>query len=432
MVLGGLLVAAASLTATDEGAAAGKAWASKDTDWAQFRHDAAKTGKTPATATMRLAYYKWSARTQSSVYASPAAAPVRATGNITDVIVGSFDGRIYCIAGPSGNIRWRYQAGAGIFSSPAIGDLNNDGIAEVLFGSYDDRIYCLNAQDGTLLWRYTTRNIIISSPAIADFNGDGKPEVVIGGSDGNVYALTGAGAKLWIAATPLGGPLQDQGIQASPSVGDVNADGKAEVIMPAGDGKVYALAGADGHQVWNFSTGTSGVLASTAVIADLDGDKATEVFIAGGVNSRAYAITGKDGSEKWNITLGSSITSSPTVGDGDGDGDNEIYFGTDSNQILALDGVNGRLEWSRQFASPIFSSPALADIDGDGRLELVIGGMDRVMRALNAEDGTPAWAYPVPSGIYSSPAVVDLDNDGKAEVVFGCGDGRVYAIDYNF
>jgi len=430
MVLGGVLTAGAFLPG-DDGPATPRAWAPKDTDWTQFRHDAARSGLTSANATMRFAYYKWTARTGGSVYSSPAVASLRTTSNGTDVVVGSYDGRLYCINGMNGNIRWRYQAGAAIFSSPAIGDINGDSRPEVVFGCDDGRIYAVNGEDGTLLWRYTTRAPVWSSPALADLNGDGQPEAVVGGLDGKVYALLGSGALLWSATTPLS--EWDSGIQAAPSVADINGDGALEVVVPAGDWNVYALKGSDGSRLWSHSLGTpllGSDLYSSALLTDLDLDNQVEVVV-GSNDQTLYCLNGKDGSEKWTHPDLGTFYSAPAAAHIDYDGAMEIFVAF-SSTMACIDGSTGDIEWERNFTSIIDSSPALADVDGDGGLEVVFGGYDRVLRALNAETGTPAWAYPCPNSIYSSPAVADIDRDGKVEVVVGCIDSRVYAVDYNF
>jgi outer membrane protein assembly factor BamB len=51
-------------------------------------------------------------------------------------------------------------------------------------------------------WSYTTGNNVWSSPALGDIDGDGKLEVVVGSFDNNVYALNGEnGSFLWSYTT---------------------------------------------------------------------------------------------------------------------------------------------------------------------------------------------------------------------------------------
>ncbi len=64
-------------------------------------------------------------------------------------------------AGPQANdIKWTFQTGAPISSSPVIGI---DGT--IYFGSQDKHLYALNP-DGTLKWKFETGAEVDSTPAI--------------------------------------------------------------------------------------------------------------------------------------------------------------------------------------------------------------------------------------------------------------------------
>jgi outer membrane protein assembly factor BamB len=435
MAAGVLAVAAPSTPDSVPNAVA--PWQPANGDWPMFRMDAARTGATAANATMKMAYYKWACRTTSSatMWSSPAVATVWTTsGGIRlgpKVFVGAHDSRFYCIEGATGQTVWRFQTGAAIWSSPAVGDINADGSAEVIFTSEDGRLYAVNAQNGSLLWRFTTRSALYSSPALADLTGDGMPEIVFGGADGNIYAMRGDGTRLW---TYLYNSNSTGGLEASPAVGDINADGAPEVVISVGNGLLLALKGSDGSRLWTFNTDVLGQYGgggtTAATLADVDNDGAIEVVAPiGGI---LCVLNGKDGAVEWHYTA-MQIRGEAAVADGDGDGVVEVYIGTLFEQtFLCLNGETGNVEWSRTIKASIWTAPALADLDGDKKMEAVFSADDRILRAVNAEDGSPAWAYPTPKAVMSSPSIGDIDTDGKAEVVFSCSDGRVYALDYNF
>jgi outer membrane protein assembly factor BamB len=100
----------------------------------------------------------------------------------------------------SRSIKWTYTVGIGVsnavYSSPAIGDINNDGIPEVVVGSTNNRVYALRGDNGVLVWSYLTLGPIYSSPAIGDINNDGFPDVVVGSDGGAISALRGDGSLL--------------------------------------------------------------------------------------------------------------------------------------------------------------------------------------------------------------------------------------------
>jgi len=97
-----------------------------------------------------------------------------------------------------------YTANAGIESSPAAADLNNDGLLDIIFGSNDGKIHIIdinsiivngsadkvyNQSVMRARWVYLTGGPIRSSPAVADINNDNTLEVVIGSDDGRVYVF---------------------------------------------------------------------------------------------------------------------------------------------------------------------------------------------------------------------------------------------------
>jgi len=77
-----------------------------------------------------------------------------------------------------------------------------------------------------------------SSPAVGDLDGDGLLEVVVGCNDGKAYSWKGDGTTL------SGWPRETGGyIRSSPSLVDLNADQVVDVILGSGDGKVYVWPG---------------------------------------------------------------------------------------------------------------------------------------------------------------------------------------------
>ena len=108
----------------------------------------------------------------------------RADGH--DVIyVGSFDYCLYAL-NPDGSLRWKYETGDYIESSPAIAP---DGTIYV--GSFDNYLYALNP-DGSLKWRYRTDGWVWSSPAVAS---DGT--IYVGSGDSYLHALNPDGSLRW-------------------------------------------------------------------------------------------------------------------------------------------------------------------------------------------------------------------------------------------
>jgi len=70
----------------------------------------------------------------------------------------------------------------GIYSSPAVGDLDGDGTLKIVFGGFDGNAWVLRPNDGGDQpgWPKFVRDTIWSSPALADLDGDGRLEIIIG------------------------------------------------------------------------------------------------------------------------------------------------------------------------------------------------------------------------------------------------------------
>ena len=270
-----------------------------------------------------------------------------------------------------------------------------------------------------LLWSYTTGSSISSSPALGDINGDGKLEVVIGSNNSKVYALNGEdGSLLWSYTT-------GDEIHSSPALGDIDGDGKLEVVVGSNDRKVYALNGEDGSLLWSYKT--NGGVSSSAALGDIDEDGNIEVVI--GSSDGLYTLNGEDGSLLWSYEASGYVYSVPAIGDIDRDGNLEVIFGSWDYKVYALNGEDGSFLWSYETGDHILSSPAIGDIDEDGKLEVVIGAsiFDKKVYALNGEDGSFLWSYET-NGSVHSPALGDIDGDRKLEVVVHSSDDKVYAL----
>ena len=56
------------------------------------------------------------------------------------IIVGSGDGRLYCVALADGKERWAYEIGAPVTASPAVAD------GRIVVGAEDGSVYCFGAK----------------------------------------------------------------------------------------------------------------------------------------------------------------------------------------------------------------------------------------------------------------------------------------------
>jgi len=109
-------------------------------DWPAFRHDAARTGSTPARLPADLKpLWRVEAGTRVS-------APTAAGGRV--YVARIDEHHVACLDAATGRTLWEFAAGGRVDSPPTIHR------GTVLFGSADGCVYCVRAKDGRLVWRF--------------------------------------------------------------------------------------------------------------------------------------------------------------------------------------------------------------------------------------------------------------------------------------
>lgn len=167
-----------------------------------------------------------------AIYASAAVCNLDSDPNL-EMVIGSTSGNVYALQwdGTTASTEWTYATGGAVYSSAAIGDIDGDGSPEVVVGSNDNNIYALDAS-GTQEWSYPTGGAVYSSPSLA-YRGTGV-SVYVGSEDTYLYLLDGAGSlidRFQTHSGACGGMLMTGGIHTSPSIADVDGDGKLEIFF---------------------------------------------------------------------------------------------------------------------------------------------------------------------------------------------------------
>ena len=224
------------------------------------------------------------------------------------------------------------------------------------------------------------------------------------------------------------------GGEGEPVIGDINGDGRNEVICSNGD-TLFAINGTDGTFVWSSSIQAG---PASAVITDVNSDGAIDVVVSG-TDQKIYALRGSDGAIIWSYFAGGPLYYTPVAGDLNGDGKIEIVF-TAGNAIIALNGADGSVFWTfngpPNFSSGSFtniSGCAIGDITGDGNVE-VVGIIKNskngpvILYALNGSIGSVIWSFSfMNSSVMNSPAIGDLNNDCIKDVLVNIN-SQLYAF----
>ena len=360
-------------------------------------------------------------------------------------------------------------------------DLDGDGKLEIIYGSLDGYVTVISGLTYDIVWDKNmadylpgySRTRIQASLAAADLDGDGKVEIVI--ATGGVDPVDGDGPGALIVLTYVGGsdyfrmmpgwPVlaldelggngsrpdgHPDGYYSTPSLGDIDGDGKMEIVIGGMDRRLHAFHH-DGTYVLGWPMARDqGILResrSTASLYDIDGDGILDILIGSnnyGIPSCAnpYHFFGLRGNATllpgFPFSATQNIESSPALGDINNDGGIDIVFGTgdfnescnqpggfksDGKKVYAIDRFGQPLPgWPVQTNANMLNSPALGDLDNDGTPEVVIHTQD-TLYAWHG-DGSLVQGFPV-QGEYNlrhaAPVLADIDGDSKVEIVLASG-----------
>lgn len=287
------------------------------------------------------------------------------------------------------SIQWTYSSGFG--SSLRAADVDGDGRAELIASAGWYYVYCYDVDTMLPKWSIKT-DLDIGAIELANVDSDPLPELLIGdGQWGEIHAYElSTQTQQWQIANPEHGVTQI-------AVGDVDSDGKLEVLWGAG----ATSTGEDHLYVADIATLT----------------------------------------REWeNVHLDGPFLS-PLIGDVDGDGRVELVTcttesdaGYSSGRILIFDAETRVL---RGISAPVCDNYSwtgvrdlkLKDIDGDGVLDIMIAtdwlydGTIEIYGFSQQNTFTKKWTNAVrPSGSpFTSAEVIDIDGDGDLEVVAANG-----------
>lgn len=316
-------------------------------DGAMFRGDPGHSGVYRSAAPANL-NVKWSFQTGEAIVSSPTVAG-------DTVYVGSSDNFLYAIDAGTGNQKWKFDAHGNVGSSPAV----FGGVVFVV--SLDGKLYAVDAATGAQKWAFATQgerrhtgagmdylapnteqmpdpwDFFLSSPTVVD------GVVYFGSGDNFVYAVDAmTGALRWKFQT-------GNVVHASPAV----ANGL--VFIGSFDANFYALDAITGKQVWRFKTGED---AQAHLMTGIPGSAAVAdgLVYFGCRDAHLYALDARSGGLRWKYSAGNSwVIATPAVVD------NRVHFTTsDSLKFVVLDAKTGAEIFSLPNNTYSFSSPAIA------------------------------------------------------------------------
>lgn len=143
----------------------------------------------------------------------------------------------------NGSLQWSYFVNrAVVWSTPALADLNGDGVLDVVVGTglYFNgpearKVIALNVRNKTRLWEATTARAVLGSPSVGDVDGDGKPEVFVVGRGGLMYSFQGEDGAVRGSVCVMDGGCDgsDTASHGGVALADIDGDGVIEAITQA-------------------------------------------------------------------------------------------------------------------------------------------------------------------------------------------------------
>lgn len=311
-------------------------------------------------------------------------------GNYKVVIPGSCMDTTFCVDADSGYVQWKTITGGGD-SPPSMADVNGDGQPEVLHGTFYGDVYCLNGRTGAVVWTQTVdaNAAIESEPTVVKNNGETDFACATWDFtyDSNRIACYRASdhSLKWQHAT-------HNLLYHGPATGDIDRDGRKELVIGDYDGYLYCLKADDGTLMWKDSVSkqSGGYIGAPVTLADLNNDGYLDIIYMDGNMVR---VVNRNDSTEWTYSPPGDFTNfrGAVVADVNNDNIKDVTFCTNYGTILSLDGVTGNVIRSFDFnayahnilgdTSSIFevdNAPIIADFDNDGVLDLfIIGGRGR-------------------------------------------------------
>ena len=264
---------------------------------------------------------------------------------------------------------------------------------------------------------------VSAGPVMGDIDSDGRNEVVFGSDDDSVRAINGEdGSLAWSA---------DMGaaVRATPAIGDLDADGHLDVVAGAtggtGQATVQAWDGGTGSLLWSHSVGAA--VSGGLTIGDPNIDGRLEVIL-GAADGTVAVLDGETGGEVWSVVLTGSVAGAPALADINSDGRQEVIVGVSDSCYRVLDAGSGEPIAVGGLAVAVASAPTVADLNADGRDELIVGVTDGQVLAFAGDSDSLLWSFATGGPVSASPAVGDINADGQPEVVLGSQDSTVYAL----
>jgi VCBS repeat-containing protein len=319
---------------------------------------------------------------------------------------------------------------------------------------HDSFVYAIRLGNGTLSWATTTVDIygqndapVINEPtstsnfasaevvgagagsiATGDVNGDGKPDLVTGVGGLLSVAFGNGDGTFGVAATYPAVPIP--GAQGLIALADLNGDHKLDIAVAN-----YDNDGSHGLEVFlNNGDGTfapevtyaTGPGPSGVALGDLNDDGVTDAVITNQFSNTVSVLLGNgDGTFASSVEyVAASGPLAVKIADVNGDGESDIVVGGNHSNVISVLLGNGSGTFPTHTEYTAFTSAggpfdlALGDFNGDDKLDIVTGNQESGSNTISIllNDG---------DGGYRAPLQISEINPGGVAVSDANSDGKL-------
>ena len=212
-----------------------------------------------------------------------------------DVVVANHATNTCTVALPSVGV-WSAPTGANIQSVPAVADVDDSGMTEAVVGDNAGSVYCVSARTGVMKWVHQVGDAVQAPVAVAATN------IFVGTTAGKLFCLAGGdGHEVWRKPFDAGGP-----IYGAILLRDVNGDGTPDAIIGSGDGSVFAVSGVTGTGLW-----TNNVEGRIESAVALGRSGTNEVVLVGTSSMFLYCYSVARGELLWRAEAGAPLLFPP-------------------------------------------------------------------------------------------------------------------------